>query len=113
MKKNTEYYAVIEGRIEEPTIFTSWYSILYQHTPLETDWQSTNRGDAHPRVTGCSNLFKGVRTLEEACEYMETHGIYHYRKEIKQTALDTTPRNQKDGFYAVANGKNPGIYPIW
>ena len=37
MKKNTEYYAVIEGRIEEPTIFTSWYSILYQHTPLETD----------------------------------------------------------------------------
>ena len=26
MKKNTEYYAVIEGRIDEPTIFTSWYS---------------------------------------------------------------------------------------
>ena len=72
-----------------------------------------NRGDVHPRVTNCRSLYKGFPTLKAACKYMEEHGICNYTKDTKQTALDTTPRNQKDGFYAVANGKNPGIYPIW
>jgi hypothetical protein len=44
---------------------------------------------------------------------MKAHGVYQYKKVIKQTALDTKPYNQNDAFYAVANGSEPGIYPGW
>jgi len=91
MASKHEYYAVIKGRISEPTIFSSW-------------------GDAHPRVTGCTSVFKGFVTIEEAREHMKKNGVMNPKEIIKDGAGSTTPRCGSDAFYAVANGRQPGTY---
>ncbi|KAK4103556.1 hypothetical protein N658DRAFT_494048 [Parathielavia hyrcaniae] len=93
-RKNKDYYAVIEGRINEPTIFSSW-------------------GDAHPRVTGCRSVHKSFDTIEEAREYMKKMGATRPQEIIKDGAGDTTPTWNSEAFYAVANGTRPGVYLYW
>jgi len=68
------------------------------------------RGDAHPLVTGFRNPdFCGFKTLAEAEAYMEDHGVEDYKYEIKQGAGETTPEKNQTAYYAVANGRTPGI----
>ncbi|KAL3421822.1 hypothetical protein PVAG01_05978 [Phlyctema vagabunda] len=93
-RQNMEYYAVIRGRIDEPTIFSSW-------------------GDAHPRVTGCSSVHKAFLTLEDALGYMKRNGVTAPKVVIKEGAGSTTPVRDSQAFYAVAHGRKPGIYPYW
>ncbi|KAK4075244.1 hypothetical protein Purlil1_12718 [Purpureocillium lilacinum] len=94
MSPNKEYYAVIKGRVDEPTIFSSW-------------------GDAHPRVTGCSSKHKGFHTIEAAKNWMRKHGVKRPNEVIKDGAGETTPLPGSRAFYAVANGKKPGITEYW
>ncbi|KAG9235622.1 hypothetical protein BJ875DRAFT_503914 [Amylocarpus encephaloides] len=93
-RPNMEYYAVVSGRIDEPTIFSSW-------------------GDAHPRVTGCSSVHKAFVALEDAREYTKSKGVKEPKEVIKDGAGETTPPRGSQAFYAVAHGRKPGIYPYW
>lgn len=70
------------------------------------------RGDAHPRVTGCTSLQSAFETLGEARAYMKKMGATQIKEVIKVDAGETAPLNG-NGFYAVANGVNPGIYDLY
>ncbi|KAK1688953.1 hypothetical protein BDP55DRAFT_655668 [Colletotrichum godetiae] len=61
MTKATEFYAVYKGRVDEPTI---------------TRLGINSGGAAHPRVTGCSAVFKGFRYAGP--QMAKTPGIYQY-----------------------------------
>lgn len=63
-------------------------------------------------MTGCSSKNKSCYTLQEARAYMELMGATKVKEVIKSGAGETTPLGG-NGFYAVANGKNPGIYPFY
>ncbi|KAL1868930.1 hypothetical protein Daus18300_005766 [Diaporthe australafricana] len=90
--KKIEYFAVVKGRIDEPTIFSSW-------------------GDAHPRVTGCESIHKGFPTIEEARNYMFENRVPKPKEDLKEGAGETTPIPNSLYYYAVASGDKPGIYP--
>ncbi|ORY00738.1 hypothetical protein BCR34DRAFT_637791 [Clohesyomyces aquaticus] len=78
-RKNKEYYAVFQGRVDEPTIFSSW-------------------GDAHPRaIGGCSSQHSAFVTIKEAREYMMKKGTSTCKEVIKSTT-DTTPEEDSMGF---------------
>ncbi|KAK8013572.1 hypothetical protein PG991_009165, partial [Apiospora marii] len=102
MTRKREYYAVLRGRVERPTIFSSW-SVC------------TVLGDAHPRVTGCKARHKAFHTIEEAREQMTEWGVPkdEYAEILKNGAGETTPLHGCEAFYAVAHGKRPGIYSYW
>ncbi len=72
-----------------------------------------DRGDAHPRVTGCSSVHKAFLTLEDALGYMKRKGVTAPKAVIKEGAGSTTPVRDSQAFYAVAHGRKPGIYPYW
>jgi hypothetical protein len=72
-----------------------------------------NRGDAHPRVTGCKAVYKAFLTLESARKYMTDNQASQYREVIKDTAVDTTPERRSTAYYAVAYGATPGIKSFW
>ncbi|KAK3369304.1 hypothetical protein B0T24DRAFT_658794 [Lasiosphaeria ovina] len=93
-KKPKNYYAVLKGRVDEPTIFSSW-------------------SDVHPRVTGCPFEFKGFATLKEARKWMEERGVTNPIEVIKDGAGEATLVPGSKAFYAVANGTSPGIYEYW
>jgi viroplasmin and RNaseH domain-containing protein len=70
------------------------------------------RGDAHPLVTGFKSPeppYKGFVTLAEAEVHMAEMGVENYEYKIKDGARETTPRKGQIAYYAVANGRNPGI----
>ncbi|KAF2177345.1 hypothetical protein K469DRAFT_603390, partial [Zopfia rhizophila CBS 207.26] len=69
-------------------------------------------GDAHPRAIGCPAKHGAFVTIEEVREYMMKKGVSKWKEVIKSTA-DTTPEGDSMGFYAVANGANPGIREVW
>ena len=61
-------------------------------------------------VTGFANaIFHGFVTLDEAEAYMAQKGVERYEYNIKQGAGETTPQKGQMAYYAVANGRNPGI----
>ncbi|EEQ35658.1 conserved hypothetical protein [Microsporum canis CBS 113480] len=92
---NMKYYAVVRGRINEPTIFSSW-------------------GDTYPRIVGYSNpKLLAFSNLKEARKYMKGSGITEYKIDIKEGAGQTAPLLGHGGFYAVAHGRVPGIYLDW
>ncbi|KAF3051903.1 hypothetical protein E8E11_011452 [Didymella keratinophila] len=93
-KKNKEYYAVFSGRVAEPTIYSSW-------------------GDAHPRVTNCDADFAAFHSIKQARAYMTKKGAQRCKEVIKKTALETTPRRDQPGYYAVAYGTRTGITQFW
>lgn len=63
-------------------------------------------------MTGCTSKSKGFSTLQEARAYMEMMGVTKANEIIKCGAGETTPLDG-NGYYAVANGANPGIYPFY
>ena len=72
-----------------------------------------DRGDAHPRVTGCTATHRAFETIEEARQYMADKEVSEYKEVIKDTALDTTPKRGSMAYYAVAHGEDPGIRNVW
>lgn len=71
------------------------------------------RGHAHPRITGYKNpIWKSFTTLQAAREYMTGKGVAEPREIIKSEDENTTPVCG-NGFYAVANGDNPEVYPLY
>jgi viroplasmin and RNaseH domain-containing protein len=64
----------------------------------------------HPLVTGYSKpLFGSFFTLGEAETYLEDNGVTSYKYSIKPGAGETTPQRGQKAYYAVANGRRPGI----
>jgi viroplasmin and RNaseH domain-containing protein len=73
-----------------------------------------HRGDVHPLVNGFPQaLFAGFLTLEEAQEHMQEHKVEQYKYVIKEGAGTTSPIKGRDAYYAVANGRKPGIYQYY
>lgn len=82
--------------------------------PRELSETNPVRADAHPRVTGCSAaVFKGFSSLQKALDYMEKRKVFAPRRMIRERTEASTPGRKSDGYYAVANGKNPGVYRYW
>ena len=72
------------------------------------------RGDAHPLVNGFSNPeFHGFETLAEAEDYMDSEGVTFYQYQIKYGAGNTSPTKGEKAYYAVANGRTPGIQELY
>lgn len=69
------------------------------------------RGDAHPRVIGCKAEHKAFDDLQKAKDYMEENGVKQPKPVFKEGAGETMPLPGNEAFYAVANGRNLGIYP--
>ena len=64
-------------------------------------------------MTGCPSVHKGFSTIEDARAYMKRNGVTKPKEVIKDGAGDTTPLRDREAFYAVAHGKQPGIYSYW
>ncbi len=112
--KNKEHYAVIRGfYIAVPTIFSSWSVYDGGQNPLIVSARTADidfRGDAHPVVTGFSGSgLSGFETLAEAEDYMDSKGVAFYKYDIKYGAGKTSPIKGEEAYYAVANGRTPGI----
>ena len=109
-----KYYAVVKGRgNEEPTIYWSWWATfsIFQKQP-PTGYANTSRAVAHPRVTHYSTPnWKKCHTLEDALSYMKAQGVENPRED--RTGEGYPASNRGPGFYAVANGRVPGIYTHW
>jgi viroplasmin and RNaseH domain-containing protein len=73
----------------------------------------SDRGDAHPRVTGCPSVHKSFFAIQDARAYMNRNRVTEPKEVIKDGAGETTPLRDSQAFYAVAHGKQPGIYPYW
>ncbi|KAJ5364459.1 uncharacterized protein N7496_010172 [Penicillium cataractarum] len=87
-------YVLYKGRVDRPTIFSSWASV-------------------HPRVTGvCGAEFKEVNNLEEARASMKAKGIKEYDEVIRST-VHGSHRKARGKYYAVALGKTTGIFEDW
>lgn len=68
------------------------------------------RGDAHPLVTGFSKPnFRGLETLADAEDYMDGKGVMLYNYDIKYGAGKSNLIDGKTAYYAVVNGRRPGI----
>ena len=52
---------------------------------------------------------RGFVTLAEAETYMKAKGVEDYNSQIKSGAGITIPEKGRTAYYAVANGRNPGI----
>ena len=63
-------------------------------------------------MTGCESKNKSCYTLQDARDYMEEMGAATVKLVIKSGAGETTPVGG-NGFYAVVNGRNPGIYGFY
>lgn len=68
------------------------------------------RGDAHPRVTGCNAKLKAFCEIDEARAYLKEKKVMEPKVILKDGAGETTPLPGSKAFYAVANGRKPGIY---
>jgi viroplasmin and RNaseH domain-containing protein len=63
-------------------------------------------------VTGVKSpkpLFQGFVTLAEAEAYIAEKGVENYEYKIKDSAREITLQKGQMAYYAVANGRNPGI----
>ena len=61
-------------------------------------------------MTGFSKpAFHGFETPAEAEDYMDGKGVMLYNYDIKYGARKTNPVNGKTAYYAIANGRRPGI----
>lgn len=64
-------------------------------------------------MTGCKSIPIGFPTIEEARNQMKEWKVQKYDEVLKDGAGETAPLHGAEAFYAVANGKRPGIYPYW
>lgn len=73
------------------------------------------RAKAHVRTTGYRTqrkvIFQGFRTLRTAEAFMRRNCGHRYILDIKSAKEQTTPESNAVAYYAVAIGRNPGVYP--
>ncbi|PVH67693.1 hypothetical protein DL98DRAFT_443050 [Cadophora sp. DSE1049] len=92
--KKKNYYAVVEGRIA-PAICASW-------------------GVTNALVSGYSNnKQKGFFTYEEAASFLEGRGHPNYSFFRGSAEGERAPRKGEPLWYAVANGKQVGVYEYY
>ncbi|GAO16254.1 hypothetical protein UVI_02000350 [Ustilaginoidea virens] len=78
--------------------------------PKTKKYHAVVRGP-HPKVTGLSGaIFKGFLTIEAARRYMKERGVANPSEVIKDGAGSKAPVGDDPCFYAIANGKHPGVY---
>lgn len=72
----------------------------------------SGRGDAHPRVTGCTSSYGAFKSLEEVRTYMKDIGVTQAKEVTKADVGETAPL-YGSGFYTVVNRVNLGIYGLY
>ncbi|RDW84780.1 hypothetical protein BP6252_02370 [Coleophoma cylindrospora] len=93
-QRKAEIYAVAEGFSPAPGIFSSW-------------------GHAHPLVTGYRNAqFQGFTTVAEAEMYLARREVKEYIRMIRPASTTSFRRGEK-AYYAVANGRSPGVHEYY
>lgn len=104
--------------LKEPTIFESWSVFLSCYgSSVRVGLELTIecRARAHVVVTGISYKeapHKGFQALHEAREWMEKQGVKN-PKEVLQLEQDYKGARAGFCYYAVANGRNPGVTEIY
>ncbi|KAJ5335710.1 uncharacterized protein N7506_005646 [Penicillium brevicompactum] len=99
VSKSDKFYAVYKGRVDKPTIYSSWSQV-------------------HPRVIECEGAdHQKFDTIEDARRAMKERGFEENdidvdifdkgSAEIKVTSL------RKGKHYAVAGGKSTGVFIAW
>ena len=64
----------------------------------------------HPLINGFPKAkFRGFKSLDKAKKYMEEEKILSYELRLKGGHGATKPERTGPAYYAVANGRNPGI----
>ncbi|KAG9240035.1 hypothetical protein BJ878DRAFT_546673 [Calycina marina] len=92
--RRKNYYAVVEGRIA-PAICASW-------------------AVTNALVSGYSNnKQKGFFTYKEAASFLEERGHRNYRFFRGSAEGERAPRTGEPLWYAVANGKQVGVYEYY
>ena len=70
-----------------------------------------HRAKAHIRVTGVPQaVHRSFREFNDAIEFLHRNGHTEYDIDVKSENEDTSPRYGSVAYYAVANGRSPGIY---
>ncbi|KAK2741271.1 hypothetical protein FQN55_008368 [Onygenales sp. PD_40] len=97
-REDSEFYAVYNGRVDKPTIYSSW-------------------AHAHPRVTECNFAnHKKFSSFRAAWRSMKRRGFTDVEVDLR--ALDAAEEKKilqspRGDYYAVAYGKNAGIFKDW
>ncbi len=69
------------------------------------------RAKAHIRVTGVPQaVHHSFRKFNEAIAFLHQKGHMEYDIDVKSEHEDTSPRYESAAYYAVANGRSPGVY---
>ena len=72
------------------------------------------RAKAHVRTTGYRTkrkvIFKSFETLRAAEAFMRRNCGHGYKLDIQSEREQTTPESKAKAYYAVANGRRPGVY---
>jgi hypothetical protein len=72
------------------------------------------RGHVHPLITGFPKAkFRKFGTELEAEAYMQNQGTKEYVKITDGSLGDTTLKEGEKAYYAVANGRSPGIQEFY
>ncbi|KAL2831923.1 hypothetical protein BJY01DRAFT_239946 [Aspergillus pseudoustus] len=88
----SNYYVVYKGRVNDPTIFSSWAQV-------------------HPRVTGYRGAHhQGFDTLEDARSSLRERGYIEFSAVVQSNSTSTTSTRGQKKFYAVAYGRTSGIF---
>ncbi|KAL4762226.1 RNase H1/viroplasmin domain-containing protein [Aspergillus foveolatus] len=86
------YYAIYKGRVDRPTIVSSW-------------------AQAHPRVEEFNGAdHEGFDTLEDARNSMQKRGFSEFSEVIKGNQASKTVLRPAERFYAVAYGISTGVF---
>ncbi|ODM16944.1 hypothetical protein SI65_07342 [Aspergillus cristatus] len=94
-----KYYAVYTGRVDKPTIYSSW-------------------AQAHPRVIQCKNEYKEFKTRQDAINWlvgeMQATNIHDATEDgdmVRSSSSSPSPSKKK--YYAVAYGRQTGVFHNW
>ncbi|KAJ5751465.1 uncharacterized protein N7511_008430 [Penicillium nucicola] len=95
VSRSDKFYAVYKGRVDKPTIYSSW-------------------SQAHPIVIGCEGAdHQKFDTLEEARKAMKGRGFEDVDIFVKKSAETKVTSLQKGKHYAVAGGKSTRVFTSW
>ncbi|KAI9367691.1 hypothetical protein BJX61DRAFT_537846 [Aspergillus egyptiacus] len=88
----SNYYVVYKGRVNGPTIFSSWAQV-------------------HPRVIGYNGAHhQGFDTLDDARRSLQERGFDGFSAVVESKSRSTTPTRRPKRFYAVAYGRTTGVF---
>ncbi|KAL5334262.1 hypothetical protein BJX70DRAFT_378667 [Aspergillus crustosus] len=92
MMSRSNFYVVYKGRVDDPTIFSSWAQV-------------------HPKVTEYSGAdHEGFETLEYARNSLRKRGFSKFTEVVKNGSGKKNITKRGEKFHAIAYGKNTGIF---